>query len=271
MYIAAGRIAHDFGCDVIGIQYQQGLKDMVPASDLAEGMLNNVDRPPIKHRETHQVLFEGKAIPHFNEVDEGCAVDAIVTNRVWTALGEDPATTLHDVRFGEHYQGKTLHGRDIDHFVWVFEISGSAPPSHFRDGWAGAISERQPPMYFPLGGGTLKGVSRHGDVVWSRVYMMNGALHADLGRGTCVELPHEETERRLKESTPEWPIMNIVLHGVSRDQLMGRHKSNHIQVVYGKDGKAANHALNIKAAMFYNMGIKVHLMGMEHWNKEHFG
>ena len=28
MYIAAVRIADDFGCDPIGIQYQQGLKDM---------------------------------------------------------------------------------------------------------------------------------------------------------------------------------------------------------------------------------------------------
>ena len=28
MYIAALRIADDFGCDAIGIQYQQGLKDM---------------------------------------------------------------------------------------------------------------------------------------------------------------------------------------------------------------------------------------------------
>ena len=47
MYIAAVRIAHEFGCDAIGIQYQQGLKDMAPASDLAEGMLNNADRPPV--------------------------------------------------------------------------------------------------------------------------------------------------------------------------------------------------------------------------------
>jgi Aldo/keto reductase family len=27
------RIADDFGCDCIGIQYQQGLKDLLPASD----------------------------------------------------------------------------------------------------------------------------------------------------------------------------------------------------------------------------------------------
>ncbi len=38
MYIAAVRIADDFGCDLIGIQYQQGLKDLLPASDLVEGM-----------------------------------------------------------------------------------------------------------------------------------------------------------------------------------------------------------------------------------------
>jgi hypothetical protein len=38
MYIAAVRIADEFGCDAIGIQYQQGLKDMAPASDLVEGL-----------------------------------------------------------------------------------------------------------------------------------------------------------------------------------------------------------------------------------------
>ncbi len=41
MYIAAVRIADDFGCHAIGIQYQQGLKDLLPASDLVEG---NVER-----------------------------------------------------------------------------------------------------------------------------------------------------------------------------------------------------------------------------------
>jgi hypothetical protein len=37
MYIAAVRIADDFGCDTIGIQYQQGLKDLMPASDWSKG------------------------------------------------------------------------------------------------------------------------------------------------------------------------------------------------------------------------------------------
>src|SRR5688572_863183 len=104
MYIAAARIADAFGCDAIGIQYQQGLKDMTPASDLAEGLLNDIVRPPVYHKETGKELFAGKAIPHFNEVDEGAGVDALVTNRVWTAMGLDPSTTLHDIRWGRRYK-----------------------------------------------------------------------------------------------------------------------------------------------------------------------
>ena len=65
MYIAALRIADDFGCDAIGIQYQQGLKDLLPASDLAEGLLNNVHRPPVKDRNGSRILFDGAALPHF--------------------------------------------------------------------------------------------------------------------------------------------------------------------------------------------------------------
>jgi hypothetical protein len=145
MYIAAVRIAADFGCDAIGIQYQQGLKDMTPASDLVEGLLNNSDRPPVVDREGRE-LYAGIPLPHFNEVDECAGLDALVTNRVWRAMHFDPATTLHDVRWGEHYRADGL-----DDFIWLFQISGAAPASHFIDGYAGAISERQPPMYFRLG------------------------------------------------------------------------------------------------------------------------
>ncbi|HAZ66295.1 MAG TPA: fucose isomerase, partial [Opitutae bacterium] len=49
MYIASIRIADEFGCATIGIQYQQGLKDLAPASDLVEGLLNNRERPPVRH------------------------------------------------------------------------------------------------------------------------------------------------------------------------------------------------------------------------------
>jgi len=252
MYVAAVRMAHGFGCALIGIQYQQGLKDMAPASDLVEGLLNNVERPPVYHGETGEELYPGAALPHFNEVDECAGLDGLVTNRVWTAMGYDPANTLHDVRWGDWFG---------DEYVWVFLISGSAPPSHFKGGYRGASSERQPPMYFPLGGGTLKGESKPGEIVWSRVFVMDGVLHVDLGRGSVVDLPAEETRRRWEATTPQWPIMSAVLHGVSRDQFMARHKANHVQVVYAPSAEAADRALAAKAAMFHELGVKVHICG----------
>lgn len=257
MYVAAARIADRFGCDAIGIQYQQGLAQMTPASDLAEGLLNDPDRPAARRADGSEIR-PGEAIVHFNEVDEGAAVDALLTNRIWTELGWDPSTTLHDVRWGEHYSSE-----EVDDFVWVFEISGSVPPSHLTDGYAGAVSERQPPTYFPLGGGTIKGVSRPGAVVWSRVFIMDGRLHLDIGRATAIELPAEETERRWKATTPAWPIMHAVLHGVTRDQFMARHRANHLNVVYAPSDDEADQALAAKAAAFAALGVDVHLCGVE--------
>ena len=251
MYIAALRISDDFGLDAVGIQYQQGLKDVVPASDLAEGLLNNVQRPPVTSRDGSRELYAGAPLPHFNEVDEGVAVDSLVTNRLWTSMGLDPATTLHDIRWGEEYDGQ---------FVWVFEISGSVPASH-NGGYDKSYSMRQPPMFFPLGGGTLSGVSRPGEIVWSRVFLMDGSLHVDIGRGTAIELPAEETQRRLDATTPQWPIMHAALHGVGRDQLMARHKANHVNVVYAPDAMTADKALVAKAAMFRELSLAVHVCG----------
>ncbi|MBL1286119.1 fucose isomerase [Streptomyces sp. NPDC057067] len=251
MYIAALRISDDFGLDAVGIQYQQGLKDTVPASDLAEGLLNNVQRPPVRSRDGSRELYAGAPLPHFNEVDEGVAVDSLVTNRIWTAMGLDPATTLHDIRWGEEYDGR---------FVWVFEISGAVPAS-FHGGYDKSWSMRQPPMFFPLGGGTLSGVSRPGELVWSRVFLMDGVLHVDLGRATALELPQEETRRRLDATNPQWPIMHAELHGVSRDQFMARHRANHLNVAYAPDAATADKALRAKAALFAELGVEVHLCG----------
>jgi hypothetical protein len=86
-------------------------------------------------------------------------------------------------------------------------------------------------------------------------------LHVDLGRGHVVELPAEETQRRLDATDPQWPIMHAVLDGVSRDQLMARHKANHVQVVYAPDVDTADKALVAKAALFHELGVLVHLCG----------
>ena len=256
MYIAAMRMADEFGCDAIGIQYQQGLKDLVPASDLVEGLLNNADRPPVLHAHSGEELYAGKPLPHFNEVDECAGLDALVTNRCWTALGLDPATTLHDLRWGEHY---TDDG--IDDFVWVLQISGAAPASHYVDGYRGASSERQPPMYFPLGGGTLKGIGRSGKIVWSRVFVEGGALHVDIGMGSVVKLPEKETMRRWNQTTIQWPMVSAIFDGISRDSFMARHRANHVNIAYAPNAGAAAKALAVKSAMFHALGVRVHLCG----------
>src|SRR5258706_534529 len=208
MYVAAVRLADEFGCSAIGIQYQQGLKDLSPASDLVEGLLNNVDRPPVREAKSDRVLFAGESLPHFNEVDECAGLDGLVTNRLWRELGFAPENTLHDLRWGQHFRGD-----GVNDYVWVCLISGAGPPAHFIGGYRGASSERQPPMYFRLGGGTIKGISKPGSIVWSRVFITEGKLHCDLGLGKVVELPREETERRWRETTPQWPIMHAVLLG----------------------------------------------------------
>ena len=256
MYIAAVRLADDFGCSAIGIQYQQGLKDLTPASDLAEGLLNNMDRPPVKCPRTRRVLYAGEALPHFNEVDECAGLDSLVTYRLWRELGFPPENTLHDIRWAQHFRGN-----GVNDYVWVFLISGAVPPAHLAGGYRGATSERQPSMYFRLGGGTIKGVSKPGHVVWSRVFVMDGKLHCDLGVCEAVKLPEKETQRRWQETTPQWPIMHAVLDGVTRDQMMARHKANHIQVVYAPNAKQAHRACRIKAAMLAELGLEVHLCG----------
>ncbi len=255
MYIAAVRMADDFGCATIGIQYQQGLKDICAASDLVEGLLNNTKRPPVFAKDGRE-LYANTALPHFNEVDECAGLDGLITYRLWQELGMSGENTLHDLRWGEHYKGD-----GVDDFVWVFLISGAAPPAHFINGYKGAASDRQPAMFFPKGGGTLKGVSKPGHIVWSRIYVIKNTLYADLGVGEVVALPEEETTRRWNLTTPQWPIMHGVLKGVSRDQMMAKHKANHIQVVYADDEATAQKACRIKAAALAEFGIAVNFCG----------
>ncbi|MDX2186344.1 MAG: fucose isomerase [Opitutaceae bacterium] len=259
-YVAALRLADEFGCDTIGIQYQQGLKDLLPASDLVEGILNNSDRPPVQNN-AGEVIRDGEPLLHFNEVDECSGLDALLTYRVHKALGQPVETTLHDLRWGDWDKSGTTR-----EYVWVFLISGSAPPAHHIGGYAGTESFRQPSMYFRLGGGTVRGVARPGEVVWSRIFVERGSLHMDIGRAEAITLPAEETERRWQETTPQWPIMHAVTYGVTRDQMMARHKANHIQVAYANSAAAADQAMYAKASFAAALGIEVHFCGTRKGN-----
>lgn len=223
MYSAAARIYQRYGLSAIGIPYQVGLVRCVPASDLAEAMLNNSDRPDVIDPETGTVINKGKPIVHFNEGDMGSGIPQVLMHDIYERKGMPPETTLHDIRWGREYKGK---------FIWVFEISGGAPPAHFG-GWRNAKIYRQPKMYFPLGGGTCSGVSRPGIVTWARFYEQFGEIGMDCGTGEVIELPEREISDRLEKTTPQWPIANVHIPGYDRDQCMASHMSNHITIGYG--------------------------------------
>jgi L-fucose isomerase-like protein len=116
-------------------------------------------------------------------------------------------------------------------------------------------------MYFRLGGGTLTGVCKPGEIVWSRVFTENRELHVDIGRARAIELPEAETQRRWRSTTPQWPIMHVILQGMSRDQFMARHHSNHVSVAYAPSALLADKVLAAKASMFAALGVHVHLCG----------
>ncbi len=148
----------------------------MPASDLVEGTLNNAERPPVKSRDGQRELFAGEAIPHFNEVDECAGLDALITYRVHK---RSASRSKHAARL--RWGDATARARCTD-YVWVFLISGSAPPAHFG-GWHHADGHRQPAMYFPNGGSTLRGISKPGEIVWSRIFVEDDVAQDGPGPG----------------------------------------------------------------------------------------
>jgi len=244
MYTAAGVIYDRYGLSAIGIPYQYGLVRCTSASDLPEGMLNDSQRPDIRNPETGAVINAGLPIIHFNEGDVGSAVPQVLMNEILIKKKMPPETTLHDVRWGGWWEDK---------FVWVFEISGGAPPAHWG-GWGRTHIYRQPSIYFPKGGGTCSGVSKPGAITWARFYERCGGIGMDIGTGEAVSLPEEELKRRLEATTREWPIANVFIPGYDRDQLMSSHRSNHITICYGD-------ILHELAASARAIGIPVNVIG----------
>ena len=172
---------------------------------------------------TGAVVRQGKPIIHFNEGDVGSGVPQVLMNDIYEYYDMPPETTLHDIRWGRNYNGK---------FVWVFEISGGAPPAHFG-GWSKTRVYRQPSMYFPLGGGSCSGVSKPGVITWARFYESFGEIGMDCGVGEVLPLDEKEVQDRLDRTTAEWPIANVHIPGYDREQCMSTHMSNHITIGYG--------------------------------------
>ncbi|MEM7392076.1 MAG: signal transduction protein [Verrucomicrobiota bacterium] len=250
MMIAAARIAERFGCTSVGIQYQKGLKDCCAASDFAEGALNSTERFPIPD-EDGNIIREGEPIPCINEVDMGSGIPQTMLFRILRTLGLPSETTLHDVRWGSDYEGT---------FYWDFEISGSVPFEHLKNGIAGAIGHRQAKMYFPFGGSTISGQGKKGRFVWARAFYRNLDVHLHIGSGEAFELPEEEFQRRLQGTTPVWPLMNCTLDGITRDDLMAGHQSNHITVAYVPEEHLQT-VLHAMTAMAKRLGMVTWLAG----------
>ena len=272
MYIAVVRLVHEFKVSGIGIQYQQGLKDCLPASDLVEGLLKSADRFPVPVAPgSAEIIQDGQPVLESNEVDQGSLLDALMNRRVHEALGLPLEQTLHDLRYGDEDQSGTTQ-----QYIWVAEISGSAPAGHCSEGWAGCEGFRQPPMYFRLGGSTVRNIAKPGSVVYSRLRVIGDRvrpgcptsaisqrLRLDVGVGEVVSLPREETERRWNSTTPEWPIMHLATPGASRDQIMADWGANHWQVIYGKDRETAFKSAKTKAAMAEELGLEVVWVGSD--------
>lgn len=222
MLIALARFAQRFGLSAVGVQYQQGLAQSCAASDFAEGAIGSVERFAIPD-EAGAIIRPGKPVPCVNEVDMGSGIPQTMLWRLLDLLGLPSETTLHDIRWGSDYQGT---------FYWDLEISGAVPFGHLKGGIAGATGYRQPPMYFPHGGATIAGQCKAGGFIWARAHYVGTQVFMHVGTGRAVELPADEFERRRRATTYEWPLMNVVLDGVHRDDLMAGHQSNHITVAY---------------------------------------
>ncbi len=227
MLVALARFAERFGLSAVGVQYQQGLAQSCAASDFAEGAIGSAERFPIPGVDG-AVICPGKPIPCINEVDMGSAIPQTMLWRLLDGLGLPSETTLHDIRWGSEYQGT---------FYWDLEISGAVPFEHLKGGIAGAVGYRQPPMYFPRGGATITGQGKAGCFVWARAHYVGTQVFLHIGTGHAVELPAEEFERRRRATTYEWPLMNVELDGVGRDDLMAGHQSNHITVAYVEEAQ----------------------------------
>lgn len=250
MLIAMARVYKRFGLSCVGVQYQQGLKDVCAASDFAEGAIGSSIRFPIPDVDG-SIIEPGKPIPCVNEVDMGTAIPQTMLYRILETMQLPSETTLHDIRWGSEYEGT---------FYWDFEISGNVPFEHLKGGIKGAIGHRQPKMYFQKGGSTISGQCKKGTFIWSRAHYVGLDVYLHIGTGMAYELPEEEFTRRLDSTTPVWPLMNVTLDGITRDELMAGHQSNHITVAYVPEEHLADVTTTL-ATMALTQGMKVQLAG----------
>jgi len=181
--------------------------------------LNNAERPPAYDAAGKELYAAGRCrtSTRWTSARAGCSDHEPRAD----AMHLDPATTLHDVRWGEHYKGN-----GVDDFVWVFQISGAVPPSHIAADTPRRAANGSA-MYFRW--------RRHAE---GRVQAGRRGVEQNLHQrrqtardmdGDGDRAAAEETERRLKSVTPQWPIMHVCCTRL-RGPVHARHPANHVNV-----------------------------------------
>ena len=119
MYIAALRLADEFGCDDHRHSVSAGAErsgarigsGRRPAEQLSTGLPFGSTDASLYAGQCAAALQRGRRVRGARRPGDQPGLAA--------SSGFAPENTLHDVRYGEEYNGE---------FVWVFEISGAAPP-----------------------------------------------------------------------------------------------------------------------------------------------
>ncbi len=216
MMRAALDMFDEYGADCGGTQYQLGLIDSWPATDLWDGLMNNRCRP----------WGNGDSIAWATEADLGNLLPMQLLKEIQVAKRQDPEVYFHDVRWGMEIDGE---------FVWVLLNSGCVAPYFFNksaDSLEGMHSYRQPSMYFKHGGGTCAGVTIPGEMTYARAYVEDGQLKMIVGLQEVKQYSDELVDTMLDATNPEWPLAAAV-KDVPMHVMMGDFPSNHEAGCYG--------------------------------------
>ena len=157
-----------------------------------------------------------------NEADMGCAVDQTLSKVLYKSSGLEPKvweTTQHDVRWGDHFSGRgsvrwqETGCRGIHLGVRAFgQHSRRTHGTRLGRYGSGPSALRIFPPRVESAPRAWPGMV---NLSGAGFISMRGVLSIDLGRGGAVTLPPEESTRRWKATTEEWPLMHAILYGVS--------------------------------------------------------
>ena len=210
-YLAVRELVEEWRLDFCGIKGQPELTNHFATMDVPEALLND------------PYDWEG---PHDPVV---CATEAdsdgALTMEVFKHLSGTPVL-FADVR---HYHQEDdvwdlcNSGQHATYFAArSFDPADNLPRVHLYP----AI------LYFPAGGASVMHVAAPGPVTLARLARRNGRYWMAIVPGEFVEFSPEETDRKVRATTAEWPHA-FARFRVAPEVFLAEYDSNHIHGVYG--------------------------------------